>query len=335
MLSWGLEARLDTVALAFYAVVLAVAGAVVVSRHRGHPIGWLFLVLALFGAIATDLAQAWGLRATQRNWPGAALGDWMTAASVVIVSGGWILVFLLFPDGHLRTPRSRWTARAAGRGDRAGASGVGLWARHRGLKFPGGRNPLPLEWLPTRALLVAGSSLGTAALVASVVDLALRYRRARGVARQQLKVFGVAAAGVAVTLPAAAALWSARPDARGRSRARAVRPPGRSLRRHPAVPPLRGRHRHQPDAGLWRLERPAHGDVRIERGPHWRRPRSGRAFSDGGGDAPGSRWRSGPCGRASRMSSTVVSVERALRRGPAHRRLSRGPSRRRGRTGGH
>lgn len=66
-LSWGLEPAYDTVLYAVYAVTLAGAGALIVSRHPGHRIGWLFCATALYAGLVGDVAQGWGLRAAHRD----------------------------------------------------------------------------------------------------------------------------------------------------------------------------------------------------------------------------------------------------------------------------
>ena len=76
-LSWGLEPYYDTVLYAIYAVTLAGAGALIVSRYPGHRIGWLFCVAAVFTALAGDLAQGWGLRAAARGWPAGPTAEWV------------------------------------------------------------------------------------------------------------------------------------------------------------------------------------------------------------------------------------------------------------------
>src|SRR5438067_1327938 len=63
VLSWGLEPAYDTLLYAVFSLALAGAGALVATRHRENAVGWLLLGSGLFNAVATDLAQGWGLRA--------------------------------------------------------------------------------------------------------------------------------------------------------------------------------------------------------------------------------------------------------------------------------
>ena len=74
--------------------------------------------------------------------------------------------------------------------------------------FVGGVNPYARAGFPAGQLFGVGAALVSAALVASVVALVVRLRRARGAERDQLKWVVFAAALVGVVLPASAALWT-------------------------------------------------------------------------------------------------------------------------------
>ena len=105
LLSWNLTSRFYTVMYAVCGVVMAGAGALVAARHPRNPIGWLFCGFAAFNAL-TDAALGWGLRAAAEGWPGGAVGEWLGMTGWLPGALGWILTFLLFPDGHL--PSRRW-----------------------------------------------------------------------------------------------------------------------------------------------------------------------------------------------------------------------------------
>jgi signal transduction histidine kinase len=209
-LSWGYEPAFDTIAYAANSIVLAVAGALIVERQPRNRIGALFLGFALLGAVTSDLAQGWGLRAAAAGWPGGPFAELMSTTSWLLSGFGWILTFLLFPDGRLPAPRWRpvlW----------AGAAGVTLaslgWSLSpdRVHEFAAGVNPFAVTWLPTQALVVVGMTLLIAALVLSATSLVVRFRRASGEIRQQLKWIVAAATVVAVALPATYLLWYVTP----------------------------------------------------------------------------------------------------------------------------
>ena len=213
LLSWGLEPRYDTVLYALYAVVQAVAGALIVSRHPRHPIGWLFLWFALFNAVVADALQGWGLRAAQAGWPAGPVAEWLALNSWILASIGLVLTFLLFPDGRL--PGRGWRLVVG-----ANLLGVALllpgWALSPGLgeEFAAGRNPFVVPGVPTTLLFVVGNVVMCGSLVASVAALVVRFRRSQGIEREQMKWFTFAAAVVGLVLPVSAVLWSTVPAAR-------------------------------------------------------------------------------------------------------------------------
>jgi signal transduction histidine kinase len=212
-LSWDLESRYDTLLYALYSVSLAVAGGLVASRQPRNAVGWLFLGFALMNATTADVAQGWGLRAAAEGWPGVPVGEWLSAASWLPSGFGWVLTFLLFPDGHLPSGRWRPVPWLGGLGLVLALPGWAL-SPDRAQDFSGGRNPLVVDALPHGPLLAVGMSLYTGALAASAVALVLRFRRSRDVERQQLKLFALAAAFAGVALPVTFVLWYAFPPIR-------------------------------------------------------------------------------------------------------------------------
>ncbi len=212
-LSWGLEARYDTFLYAVFSTSLVGAGALIVSRKPGNTIGWLFCAFGLFNALAADLAQGLGLRAAEQGWPAGPAAEWIATASWLPSGFGWMLTFLLFPTGRLLS--RRWAPVVW-----LGAAGFAIalvgWtlSPDRAPEFASGRNPLATDPLPTASIFDVGLALITATLLAAVVSLVLRARRADAVERQQLKWFTYAAVLAAVILPASAALWDTVPVVR-------------------------------------------------------------------------------------------------------------------------
>jgi signal transduction histidine kinase len=212
-LSWDLESRYDTLVYAFYSVTTVAAGALVASRRPENPIGWLFCIFGLVNALMADAAQGWGLRAAEQGWPGGPAAEWMAMINWLPGGIGLILTFLLFPDGRL--PGRRWRA-VLWVGVLGFAVALPGWSLSpdQGSQFTDGRNPLATNAVPTEALLVVGTTLFIAALVASAVSLVVRFRRSRGVERRQLMWFTYAACVAAVVLPVSLALWDVTPLAR-------------------------------------------------------------------------------------------------------------------------
>jgi len=212
LLSWNLTSRFNVVMYAVSAVVMAGAGALVAARHPRNPIGWLLCGFTAFTAIAGDAALGWGLRATAEGWPGGAVGEWLATTSWLPSGLGWILTFLLFPDGHLPSRRWRPVLWLAAVGFVLAVPGWSMSPDRTG-DFASGRNPLAVPGLPTDVLLSVGTTLFLGALVASAASLVVRFRRSTGDQRQQLKWFAAAAAYAGVALPTTVVLWYVTPAA--------------------------------------------------------------------------------------------------------------------------
>ncbi|MDP9208119.1 MAG: hypothetical protein M3O65_06400, partial [Actinomycetota bacterium] len=204
-LAAGREEAFDTVLYATLPLVLAVVGTLIASRQPGNPIGWLLCGLALWGATA-ELAEAYGYVAAERGLPGGVAGEWLISWSWIVDVAAWVVVVLLFPDGRLLGRRWRvaiWISLAG-----AVLAFVGQ-ALNANLTedFSGGRNPLGVDSPLVDAAWPVGNTLLVAGLVAAVASSVLRYRRAHGVERQQLKWFAFAGLILALVMPLAAAFW--------------------------------------------------------------------------------------------------------------------------------
>jgi signal transduction histidine kinase len=209
-LSWGLEPAWDTLLYCVYAVTLVGCGALIVSRHHGHRIGWLFCATGTYAALG-DLAQGWGLRAAQHGWPYGPFGEWVSLSS-------WIhpalaLTFLLFPNGHLY--RRGWQAVAW-----VNLVGVALllpgWALDPGLGalFIDDRNPYAVASPVLTAMKAIGMPLYLGSTAVAVVPLIQRLRSSTGVERLQMRLFVFASTVAAVVLPTVALLWNVVPAVR-------------------------------------------------------------------------------------------------------------------------
>ncbi|MBA2713215.1 MAG: hypothetical protein H0U55_06635, partial [Rubrobacteraceae bacterium] len=195
-----------TVNLVVAALAFSTVGALVASRQRKNPIGWLLLGIGIL--YATELFagnySVYSLVANPGSLPGGAVSAWLT--SWVWISGGSLIlfVFLFFPDGRLPSPRWRpiaWlvlvnTALAVA----PFAFGPGpLKDFSEGLPVV---NPVGIEGSGGLLNLFARVSF----LLLVPISLALifaffvRFRRARGEERQQIKwvAYGVTVFALAV-----------------------------------------------------------------------------------------------------------------------------------------
>jgi hypothetical protein len=190
------------VSYALFVLSFAVVGALVASRRPRNAIGWLLLLAGLSYVLGglTQTAADDGRGGALVAW----VGEW-----IWLVGIGPVATFglLLFPTGHLPSPRWRPVAWLAA---------VGLVVSVGAVAFKPGRfegsaieNPLGIPWLPswagTAALLVL-----LMALAGSIASLRARYRAAGPLERMQLKwllyAAALVAAGVVVTAPLEALL---------------------------------------------------------------------------------------------------------------------------------
>jgi hypothetical protein len=186
----------------------ATVGALVAARRPRHPVGWLMLVLGLAVTAdgVTDSFARFGLLTS----PGAApavtwvrpLGDTFGLWPACI---GFIL--LLTPTGSLPSPRWRWWAVVAVAAPLTWQAAVVLGARTAQYPFYSFQNPyfVPALEAPAMAVALPALVLTLLSVVAGGVSLVVRFRRARGEERQQLRWVASAAVVAALGIPVAMA----------------------------------------------------------------------------------------------------------------------------------
>jgi hypothetical protein len=178
----------------------SVFGFLIASRQPHNAIGWIMLGIGLVWLV--DVPVAFAARPP--------------TLFLALTSGSWVLgiapigsfLILLFPDGHLPTPRWRpwaWLCAAAI------IIPYGLItifpANFADQGFPEVSNPLGVEALrPFLGVLLASIILIPVTFVGCAVGLIRRLRRSRGQERLQLKWLATAAAMVAAVYLATIAL---------------------------------------------------------------------------------------------------------------------------------
>ena len=194
-------------------VSAATVGAVLAGRRPRHPVGWLLLAFAL-SLTANGVAGGYapyGLEARPGALPAATWVAMYYPATALAAFACLGLVLLLVPTGSPPSPRWRWWAWFA-----AGAPAVLLLAMPLAPRPPDWRyhavdNPLDLRPFDG-ALLLANRAALTVAVLGVLVgsgSLVVRFRRARGTERQQLRWVVLAAALTGVGMLACVVLVAA------------------------------------------------------------------------------------------------------------------------------
>jgi hypothetical protein len=198
-------------------VSAATVGAVLATRRPRHPVGWLLLALGL-SLMAGGLGGAYtgyGLLARPGALPATHVVARLWTATTVIAQTVLSFVLLLTPTGSLPTPRWRWwawttVAAAASLLVTLAVASGSMDPQYQVIGGPFDFRGLGGGLLVANQLAVIDTSL---VVVVAAGSLVMRFRRARGVERQQLRWVAWAAAlvvwaavvalgGLAVGLPA-------------------------------------------------------------------------------------------------------------------------------------
>jgi hypothetical protein len=187
----------------------ALVGALIVSRRPRQPVGWLLLFFAIT-AMIDSLSDAYALVALAGS-PGdppvvgvmaAWVSEWAGQLALVV---GFVLLPLVYPDGRL--PSSRWrpllwaavalavtavtlratTGRLVGRVRPAGEDPIVVYDV---------ANPLAVSWVDPLADQPQAVfwPLFAVVFLMTIAAVWVRFRRSRGVERQQMKWFVFATA---------------------------------------------------------------------------------------------------------------------------------------------
>jgi hypothetical protein len=194
-------------------VSAATVGAVLAGRRPRHPVGWLLLAFAL-ALTANGVAGGYAPYALEAR-PGALpAGAWVAmyypaTAFAAFACLGFLL--LLVPTGSPPSPRWRWWAWLT-----AGAPAVLLLAMPLAPRPPASRyhavdNPLDLRPFDGALLLANQAALAVTVLgiLVGAGSLVVRFRRAHGVERLQLRWVVLAAALTGVGMLASVVLVAA------------------------------------------------------------------------------------------------------------------------------
>lgn len=200
------------------ATAYALIGGLVAARRPRNPIGWLFLATSMcYGGMTLAVAGSVSLSST-----GTPASDLLAATSTWLSSWLWLpatilpttFLFLLFPDGQL--PSRRWRPIAWAVAGGLGMTLVAIILHPSPISTWGitASNPFGVaELAPALNVLVnLGTIVLAVGLVGCLLAFVVRYRRARGAVRQQLKWLAYAAYLMLGTFGVSAAIWYIVPD---------------------------------------------------------------------------------------------------------------------------
>ena len=191
-----------TIVSALASLAFPIVGLLIARSQPSNSIGWLFL--------GTGLAFAWGALVEEVVQKAAAAGEvsHLVLSTYAIGSGWWavavgfvlVLPLLLFPDGHPLD--RRWQIAVWVECIAIGTVTLGS-PFSASTTQPFGANPLASSSLaPIFGTLVNGVIVFIAMIPVAVVALVKRYRRSRGIERDQMKwfTFGAAIAASSVLI---------------------------------------------------------------------------------------------------------------------------------------
>jgi signal transduction histidine kinase len=185
--------------LLYYGAILTfpIVGLLIALRQPGNAIGWILLAVgsvAYVGEVLTGYG-IYGLAV--RHVPAAdwaySFSDWMWVPTIGLLA---TYTFLLFPDGHLPSPRWRWFAWTTGTVLVLTSLGI-LFSpgNYADAGLPNLSNRFGVSFLEPLIVVIA---LLPVCIIGSAASLVVRFRRSRGVERQQIEVLALAGAFVAI-----------------------------------------------------------------------------------------------------------------------------------------
>ena len=178
------------------AVSFSVIGVVIASHRPGNPIGWIFLAIGFSQGLVSfaNTYAEYALITEPGSLPGGPVMSWL--GQLVWFPGASLMftfALLLFPDGRLPSPRWRPLAWISAVPLVVFVPGAASLYPHRGRAFMENPNQFEPGGI-LGALLGVMFPLMLVCGLASVISLVVRFRRSRGIERQQLKWFTYAAA---------------------------------------------------------------------------------------------------------------------------------------------
>jgi len=184
------------IALALVVLAFSAVGTLILSQRPRNGIGWLFTVDGLLAATITfcSVYASLALETDPGSLPAGDVVAWIgDMIYLPLFAALTVYLFLLFPDGSLRTRAERIVALVGGVG--LGLSVLGTAIEPQLYSYPRVENPLGIAGMGSLsgATVAVASLLVIGSLVASITLLVRRLRRAVGRERQQLRILASSA----------------------------------------------------------------------------------------------------------------------------------------------
>ena len=197
---WGGTGLLSNIPFLLMVLSFDVVGVLITTRRPGNSIGWIVLAIGLSWSLG-DVVGGLASYGIDHGWTGADVLEAVLQplwAPPIALSA--IYLILLFPDGHLPTPRWRGFAWAVGIGVAVAILAMLLVpGTFADTGHPEISNPLGIDALrPVADILLMTLLVIPIGMVGAAVALVRRYRRSVGVERQQMKWLASSAAAVAL-----------------------------------------------------------------------------------------------------------------------------------------
>jgi hypothetical protein len=165
-------------------LIYALVGSLIVVHRPGNVVGWLVGAMGFFPLVGNLAGQYAGMAQVRRKttWPLLDPALWLNSWYFYAVLGLLPMLLLLYPDGRPASPRLRMFVWLSG-GGLVLLLLVGMFAPTGTAREP---NPYALDLPSHQSFSPVMGACVLSGLVGGIISLAVRYRRARGVERQQV-----------------------------------------------------------------------------------------------------------------------------------------------------
>ena len=209
--NWTLGSLALDMAFPIAALTMTFVAMLIGRRDPRHIVAWMFLLLTS-GAELLLVTQTYGIYGTLTapgSLPAAGVCLWLATWTWSVPIGALVVAVLVFPNGRPLGPRwwaVAWIAVVAGALQGfADAFRTPIYFLDTGLVSPFG-TPFAADVLD--AISIAGTVAWALATLAAAASLAIRFRRASGVERLQLKWVALGFGSAAVAIVVASVIYA-------------------------------------------------------------------------------------------------------------------------------